>query len=334
MKPLRRRAFTLIELLVVIAIIAILIALLVPAVQKVREAAARTQCTNNLKQIMLACHDYHGAYKVLPPGNNSITWLGTLPYILPFVDQSPVYQQINPALFTFTHGLAVPVPPDQTTLGQNQYGTNVWLNDAATLNVSTTNIQVFTCPSANAYQPVSGGEMIFYATYFQTRFFEGTLADVCWYDPAITGLGRTNYMSSGGCLGRFPTGSSLIDRFWGPFCTNYAIQLTDITDGTSNTIGFGETLGGPIGGTRPYAWTWMGAGAFATFWDIPSAPDYYTFGSAHPGIVLFAFCDGSVRPVAVDTSTPGDLFSAHWTTFQAVAGCTDGTVFDMSSFAP
>src|SRR5207244_3069196 len=109
------------------------------------------------------------------------------------------------------------------------------------------------------------------------------IGDVCWYDPDITGLGRTNYVSSGGCLGRVKTGSSQIDPYWGPFATNYAIRLTDIQDGASNTIGFGETLGGPPSGQRPFAWTWMGAGAFATLWDIPSAADYYTFGSAHPG---------------------------------------------------
>src|SRR5438445_4191870 len=104
----KRRGFTLIELLVVIAIIAILIALLVPAVQKVRAAAARTQCINNLKNIALGCHNYHDTTKWLPPGVvgppvangiSTFTWaaphIGALSFILPYVDQAPLFQQLQ-----------------------------------------------------------------------------------------------------------------------------------------------------------------------------------------------------------------------------------------------
>ena len=95
----RRSAFTLIELLVVIAIIAVLIALLLPAVQQAREAARRSQCKNNLKQYGLALHNYHDNYGCFPIGSEAnwsngafLSWQSR---ILPYVDQSPIYNQIN-----------------------------------------------------------------------------------------------------------------------------------------------------------------------------------------------------------------------------------------------
>ena len=122
----RRRGFTLIELLVVIAIIAILIALVVPAVQKVREAASRMQCTNNLKQIGLALHQYHDVYHHFPclgSANKTARW-GWAVSILPYVEQSPLYTQLgSPNVYVDT-----PMPSPPTGLLQ-------------------TNIAVFHCPS-------------------------------------------------------------------------------------------------------------------------------------------------------------------------------------------
>src|SRR4051794_25918235 len=136
---LRVKAFTLIELLVVIAIIAVLIALLVPAVQKVREAAARAHCTNNLKQIGLGMHSYHDVARVFPPGyiaNNS-NWNGvsdnseaSWPYfILPYIEQSALFKTVDYSLARTT----------------NAFG-------SGTANVQTvqkTRVPIFSCPSDN-----------------------------------------------------------------------------------------------------------------------------------------------------------------------------------------
>ena len=116
MLPKRWRGFTLIELLVVIAIIAILIGLLVPAVQKVREAATRTQCINNLKQIGLGIHNYHDTHKIIIDAGanngtmptNTIAWCGFF-QILPYVEQGPMYNGPWTATGSVAAGFGVPI---------------------------------------------------------------------------------------------------------------------------------------------------------------------------------------------------------------------------------
>src|SRR3954447_23156175 len=113
---MRRRGFTLIELLVVIAIIAVLISLLLPAVQSAREAARRAQCVNNLKQIALACHNYHDTVGGFPPeainrGDYQGTWWNWLTFALPYMENGPLYNAINFSLPTYN-------PANRTTVFQ------------------------------------------------------------------------------------------------------------------------------------------------------------------------------------------------------------------------
>ena len=114
------RGFTLIELLVVIAIIAILIALLLPAVQQAREAARRTQCRNNLKQMGIALHNYHDNFNIFPPGGLQASTDGGgasfLAMLLPFMDQGPAYNRMDFNTWRFDTRIPAPLPAAQVAL--------------------------------------------------------------------------------------------------------------------------------------------------------------------------------------------------------------------------
>jgi len=299
---MRRKAFTLIELLVVIAIIAILIGLLLPAVQKVREAAARISCANNLKQIALAAHNYDSANGHLPPGFNSQTYMGTLPYLLPYIEAGNIYNQIPMNFWT------------------NPSPAGPWWGGA--WGPAQNHIKSFICPADNPYTETQGA--FAYLTESGYTLTGGYFGGTGWQ------IGATNYLSNAGALGNVSTsGDTFYGQWVGPFYQDSAVAISQISDGTSQTLAFGETLGGSgPPGPRDFYVTWMGGGSLPTAWDLIQPCQWYSFGSKHDaGTVLFSMCDGSVRGFhTIGNSTP--WFSGQWYQFMAASGYEDGNVVD------
>ncbi|MCA8997234.1 MAG: DUF1559 domain-containing protein [Planctomycetaceae bacterium] len=154
-----RRGFTLIELLVVIAIIAILIALLLPAVQQAREAARRSQCKNNLKQLALGMHNYHDVYRKFPVGRYSCCWGTWMVAILPYIEQTPLFQQY------------------QNSGGNDATGPRY--NGTANLPVTRTRLSVLSCPSDKDNRPFSDITSHNYVVnYGNTSYAQGTVNNV------------------------------------------------------------------------------------------------------------------------------------------------------------
>jgi len=332
---LRRQGFTLIELLVVIAIIAILIALLVPAVQKVREAAARASCQNNLKQISLACHSFHDTFKKLPPGivdnklpNAGFTFaapcIGVLTYILPFVEQAPLYKTlINPI---DPIGAMADTNNTKMTAGWWSYGNY--------FNAAQARIAIYVCPSDDPYMSGAGNGtfVILYCDANDLTFTGG-------YYPNPTGnlFGRANYVGNGGSIGS--PNVNWYGQWQGPLTNRSTNTLVSITDGTSNTIMFGETLNGCNGkncanGVRDFSLSWMGSGSFAGAWGLGDPASWYQYSSNHTGVVQFGFGDGSVRGMrrSVDTTQFDFANGSDWMVFQAALGMQDGQQYNMSRF--
>jgi prepilin-type N-terminal cleavage/methylation domain-containing protein len=311
----RRMGFTLIELLVVIAIISILIGLLLPAVQKLREAAARSQCQNNLKQIALAAQNYDSAFNVLPPGLSgdpinppgTAAGLSCLAYLLPYLEQQNLYNLIPNAWFK----------QNWTGGGWFNYGSIAY----------TYHVKTFECPSDGNLYNYSQGVMLDYyehadganAANVDVYYFAGT--------NGTLNIGLTNYMPCAGGLGYLPGDSWT--QFAGIYYTGSSTRMTSIPDGTSQTIAFGETLGGTSQGQRDFSICWIGGGAMPTGYGLPNPYQWYTFGSQHTaGIVQFAFADGSVRPVT--RVGPYNWASSAYANYIFASGGQDGVPVDFS----
>ena len=343
-----RRGFTLIELLVVIAIIAVLIALLLPAVQAAREAARRAQCTNNLKQIGLAMHNYNSTYGSLPPGKKSCCWGTWQMFFMPYLEQGAIFNAFNFGGGYDQYGNAIPEV--------NRYFRYEGVaNTTATVNRFNT----LTCPSSPTETPWASESLKLtgvgplltshnYAANYgntviqQSNLFTGTPQQVTFLGAPFYDIYRDTVTDPN-------TGATSI-------VGGQAVTLAQIQDGTSNTLLVAEVIQGVgkwqspsvLGDLRGFTW-WGDAGGFETYlapnsplpdliynggWcqypmnnnppcsgPNPSYPSgMYGSRSRHPGGVNVAMIDGSARFVkntininvwrALSTTQGGEIISA------------------------
>jgi len=313
----RRRCagFTLIELLVVIAIIAVLIGLLLPAVQKVRDAAARTRCQNNLHQFGEAIHNYHSAYKAIVPAEIADNWATWAVMLLPYVEQGPVYDKWNVMMRYYvqpatanadlplfhcpsrsTPGKFGPNGEGRVFAGVNYVGPGGWSDYAA--NAGPDQVYYTFATAEGPFTRAMNPDTMNYCNPFQV-------------DPFENGPGAASVISS-------PT------RSW--FSYVPVRTFDHVTDGLSNTVFIGEkfytqrTSSGAINsggvvwngdfqsnylrflgrnGTQdPVTGRWTNEFALVTDPLYSASDSIFRFAASHHrGMGMFLFGDGAVRPV-------------------------------------
>jgi len=332
-----RRAFTLIELLVVIAIIAMLVGLLLGAVQKVREAAARMKCSNNLKQITLGIHSYHDANKKFPPGfihadttniadfkaggnfgptqsfddfvgkNSNI---GFMAFILPFLEQSGFDDKLTLA------GLSKNINP--ATNSQT-----CWFYNSTTSSVGKIRLKLAECPS----DPLAAHSQILSGVWTYP-----TSATAAVTQSMATGGGNfapSNYAAVGGAFGTIP--GHPWDAWQGILANRTQIRLEHVTaaDGSSNTLLIGESLGRHHPSIADYGQkiSWLGSVYLPTAEGLPRIYNDRHFSSGHiGGIIQFGMGDGGVRSIRNGFGSSG----AQRDVFIAMSGWKDGVNFNGS----
>jgi prepilin-type N-terminal cleavage/methylation domain-containing protein/prepilin-type processing-associated H-X9-DG protein len=284
----RKKGFTLIELLVVIAIIAILIALLLPAVQQAREAARRSQCRNNLKQIGLAFHNYHDSLNCFPPSssynlpaavsNGQHTWVE---HVLPYIDQAPLYNQIN---FSISNNVTTPTNNQALFAGKSMTFVQCPSNPHSSTLVrrDSGNFDAWGQPTQGLFYVLNAGSI---QPDGATPDCPAPFPNFCISQTAVT------------------WGSAHSNPYPGVFNRGVTkTNLRDITDGTSNTFLAGErnaeglNWGGAFSANFPIAFT--GQRPNSPTMNKTNTGAYQAnggFSSYHTGGVHMLMCDGAVR---------------------------------------
>lgn len=253
---LKRGAFTLVEALVVVVILAILIGLLIPAVQRVRESAARTQCANNLKKISLGMNGYETSYKAFPSGVGKFgcCWGTWVVLVLPHIDQGPLYERYKNWGGNESTGVDYASPPN--------------------LEVTSTRLPVFTCPTDYVNAPGGIVNLNYVVNYGNTTFFQTDIL-VGGVITKFAGAPFHCYLGSPSDDG--PTNAEESARWKRRY--GKPVKLPEIPDGVSNTLLMSEVMQGQGLDHRGFA-HWGGASGFVTYIGPNSTEPDILFGGS------------------------------------------------------